>query len=56
MPVLTRSSVGTIGVGWDRAGGSIEEENRSCDPIPSISYDVFGGEEWLNSDLLSMFD
>lgn len=46
MPVLTRSSVGTIGVGWDRAGCSIEEENRSCDSIPSASYDVFDGIDW----------
>jgi len=43
VPVLTRSSVGTIGVGWDRAGSSIEEENRSCDSIPSASYDEFDG-------------
>jgi len=56
MPILTRSGVGTIGVGGDRAGGSIEEENRSCDPFSSASYDVWGGEEWLDRDLLSMFD
>lgn len=50
IPVLTRSNVGTFGVGWERGGITTEEEIRSCDPIPPTCDEFFGeiaGEQWL---------
>ena len=40
MPILTRSTPWEFGMGWSRTGTPIEEENRSCDSISSVSNDV----------------
>ena len=35
MPILPRSDAGEFGMGGDRTRESIEETNRTCDPVPS---------------------
>lgn len=52
IPILTRSNVGTLGMGWDGDGSATQEENRPCDPIPSDCESFFGeayGTEWLDN-------
>lgn len=47
--ILTGSNVGTLGVGWDGDGSTIEEEIGSCDTIPPISDDVY--QWWRETEL-----
>jgi hypothetical protein len=50
LPVLTRSNVGSLGVGWDGNGSTTQETSGSCDRVPSdcdLFFGKWGGEEWL---------
>lgn len=51
MPILSRPIAFPSGMGGSRTGSPIEEENRTCDRVPSdgefFSLDSMANEEWF---------